>query len=53
MKKIKFTLSTGYINSEVTEIIEFEDDASEEEIDAVYKDWMVENCYGDWEEVEE
>ena len=45
--KVKFTLGIGFIHKR-EEIVEFEDDATEEEIEAAYLDWQ--SCYlaGGW-----
>lgn len=48
MKKIEFSIATNRIGSKCKEIIEFEDGATEEEIDEVYQDWMNENNQGSW-----
>jgi hypothetical protein len=56
MKKItfEFTVSTRYVGSEVKDEIEleFEDDATEEEIEKevteVWVDWRNEQCDGGW-----
>ena len=39
MKKVKAWLSIGYAGASREEIFEFDDDASEEEMEADIKDW--------------
>lgn len=51
MKKIHFHLGIGYANAVHDEIIEFEDDATNEEIEEEFNEWV--NGYEDcswWEE---
>lgn len=47
--RIKFTLSTGYSNSDHIEWVEFEDDASDKEIDQACEDWVWEHISANWE----
>ena len=60
MAKFKFYVSTGYVRSERSEIIEIDDeeldDLSEVEkgklINELYEDWLWENVNTGWEEIE-
>lgn len=49
MKRIKFHLNTGFPGVEHEEVIEFDDDASEEEIEETYQDWKNDRIDGYWE----
>lgn len=57
-KKYIFTLSTNKVGSEQSEIMDFEfdDDASqyeiEDEVNNAYSEWMSENNYGGYSEIE-
>ena len=51
MKRIHFHLGVGYAGAVYDEIVEFEDDSTEEEIREEFEDWV--NGYEDcswWEE---
>lgn len=52
MKKIEFYLGIGYANAEHIEILEFDDDVSEEEIDQTLEDWSNNYIEISWNEVE-
>jgi hypothetical protein len=52
MRKIKFTLATNKVGSEVSKVIEVDDDTTDEEIDEMYFEWVNENNYGGWSEIE-
>lgn len=39
MKKVRFTLSIGFACGEHEEIMEYEDDATDKEIDEDWSDW--------------
>lgn len=39
MRKIHFYIGTGYAGAEYNEIMEFEDNATDEEVEEAYKDW--------------
>ena len=41
--KVKFSVSTRYVGSRKTEVIEFEDDTAESELDEYFKEWVWEN----------
>ena len=52
-KKIKLYVSTGMVGSEIEEVIEIEDDATEEEIKEMAKDWLFNTIdWGYWEDNE-
>lgn len=51
MKKIKFNLNVGGYEHEC--IIEYDDDASEEEIETDFRDWQSNYLDSGWEEIEE
>ncbi|RKO61673.1 DUF7167 family protein [Caldibacillus debilis] len=50
MRKVKFTLSLGLCKRE--EVITFDDDITDEEIQEEYEQWQVEQLDGGWEEVD-
>lgn len=39
MKKVEFYLGIGYVGADYKEILEFEDDTTDEEIEECFKDW--------------
>ena len=39
MKKVEFYLGIGYVGSDYKDILEFEDDTTDEEIEECFKDW--------------
>lgn len=48
--KVKFVLCEGYSrNDDRTELVDFEDDATEEEIEKAWQDWVWEYTDGYWE----
>lgn len=57
IKKFRFTVSTRYLNSEVSEVVEVEldGDETEEEIQVIvnelHDEWVTENIDGGWCEV--
>ena len=51
MKKIEFSIATNRNGSKCKEIMEFEDDATEKDIEEYYLLWLGENNYGGWQEV--
>jgi len=53
MKKYKFYFSTGYVNCAREEIMEFEDDATEEEVKEAFMDWLWERSDANWWEIDE
>lgn len=52
VRKIKFTISLGLVGCSREDVIEFEDDTTEEEIQEAYEDWRLEQLDGGWEEIE-
>lgn len=55
MKRIRFWMHSGYIGSDEEEIMEFPDDATEDEIEDEVGIWFWENFGGGfgWEEIDE
>ena len=63
--KIKFYVSTGYVNSEVEETIDLVEDygyseqeakeiiKNEDKIEAIFEEWVWENLYSSWKKLEE
>lgn len=49
MKRIKVHLNVGFPGTAHEDIIEFDDDASEEEIEEAYRDWKNDRIDGYWE----
>jgi hypothetical protein len=52
MKKIKFVLNTGFYGCAHEEIVEFDDDITEEELWDYYNEWKEEQVEGYWEEIQ-
>lgn len=50
MKKIRMFLNTGFVGCKRSEVVEFEDEATEEEIDEYCKEWMHEHIEYGWHE---
>lgn len=48
MKRIKFFLGIGFRNANQEEIMEFEDDATDEEIDETFEDWKSNYIDASW-----
>lgn len=53
MKKIKFYFTTGYVNCECEEVMEYPDDTPKEEIQRDFEIWLWENSNATWYEVDE
>lgn len=53
MRKVKFYLGTGYPSSNHEEIMEFDDDITDEEIEEEYQIWKEEKLDGSWWDVTE
>lgn len=53
MKKIKAYADYGYVGADREEIIEVDDDATEEEIDALIWEWAIEYVSINWQKVKE
>lgn len=51
MKRVRFTLSIGFVNARHTADEEFEDDTTEEEIEEAYQLWVQNYLDGGWHEV--
>lgn len=51
MKRIKFYLGTGYAGCSHEEIFEFDDDATEEEINDSFEDWKNNRLDCSWCEI--
>lgn len=57
--KLRFTVSTRYIHSKVSEelTVDIPDDLTDKEKDEyyekIYGDWLLENIDGGWEEIEQ
>lgn len=53
MRKILFSMDSGYIGSEEEEIVEISDDLTEDDIDELCQEWFWEKFGGSfsWEEV--
>jgi len=43
MKKYLFSVSTNRVGSKVREIVELDDDLTEEEVEELWKEWVWEN----------
>ena len=52
MKKIRFYLNKGNVHGNIEDIIEFEDDATGEEIQEAFDDWL-NNLDMGWHEIED
>lgn len=48
MRRIKFSLSIGYANAGHEEVVEFDDDATDEQIEQDYQDWCSSYIDGGW-----
>ena len=58
MKKVKFTLSIGFVRAyhekvvELEKVVEFDDAVCDEEIEETYLEWRDSRLEGGWEVVE-
>lgn len=52
MKKYKFFVSTNKVGSDISDVLEFDDDVTEEEVRGAYEDWIWEKLNTGWGEVE-
>jgi hypothetical protein len=52
VRKIEFTISLGLVGCKRNEVIEFDDDTTDEEIQQAYTDWMYDQIDGGWEDIE-
>lgn len=41
MKKIKFMMNSGFVGTDRSDIFEFEDDATDEEIEGALQEWVL------------
>lgn len=48
MRKVKFYLGTGFAGCNHTEVMEFDDNTTEEEIEECYEEWKNEKLDGSW-----
>lgn len=53
MRKVKFYLGTGFANVAHEEIMEFEDDTTDEEISEIFHDWYEGYLDASWWDAEE
>lgn len=53
MKKVKMIVSSGMVNSKVSETVEMADDMRKEDIDCYFEEWVWDQIDAYWEEVEE
>lgn len=51
MRKINFYLGVGYAGCSHEEVVEFGDDATDEEIEEIYEDWKNNFLDCSWREV--
>ena len=52
MKKVKFTLSIGFVRARHEKVVEFDDDVDDEEIEDAYLEWRDSRLEGGWDIVE-
>ena len=52
MKKYKFFVSTNKVGSDMSDVLEFDDDITEEEVREAYEDWIWGKLNTGWAEVE-
>lgn len=55
MKRVKFWMNCGYVNTTEYEVMEFPDDITEDEIESEVEMWFWDNFGGGfgWEEIDE
>ena len=46
MKRVKFTLNIGFVNAQCVDVQEYDDDATQEEIDQDWEQWVWDYIYG-------
>jgi len=51
MRRIKFTISTNYVGSEYSDVLEFDDDITDDELQEAWEAWVWENTEGGFSEV--
>lgn len=47
--KVKFVLHTGYVGCNHEEIIDLDDDLTEDQIEELWEDWVWDQINGCWE----
>ena len=52
MRKVRFTLSMNLVGCKREEVMEFDDDMTDEEIQEQYEQWREEQLDGGWEEID-
>jgi hypothetical protein len=52
MRKVRFTVSMNLVGCKREEIVEFDDDLTDEEIQAEYEHWREEQLDGGWGDVD-
>lgn len=53
MKRIEFYLGIGYPGAEHKEMVEFDDNATDEEIEECFEDWKNDYIDAGWQEAED
>lgn len=53
MRRVKFCLETGFAGCSHEEIMEFEDNTTDEEIEECYEDWKNNKLSCSWWDIEE
>lgn len=53
MRKVKFYLGTGFASAAHEEVMEFDDDTTDEEISENFRDWYKEKLDASWWNIEE
>ncbi len=53
MRKVKFYLGTGFSGASHEEIMEYEDDVTDEEISEDFEDWKNDRLDTSWRDLEE
>lgn len=53
MKRVKVWINTGFAGAKHQDVFEFEDDATEEEIEADVLDWVFNKIEHGWEVIED
>ena len=51
MRKIKFKIDKGYPWREKSEILEFDDDDTDDMIQEAFVDWILSKVMGEWEDI--
>lgn len=53
MRKLEFYVGTMFVGSDVTEIVEVDDNITDDEIYELFNDWLLENISAGWQDVED